>query len=220
MRVSIRLLFTDTDSLCVSIEGCDNIYHQIRDGTIHHSAESSISSGDGGGGQSESSINYFDVSGYPSEHSIFSGMDEVTINRLKQMNKKIPGKMKDEVDGNILLEFVGLRANAYAFQNLILHTNAENKEEEETTVGEIIDEKKLKGIQKCVVKRNLNFDHYKTALFEQKTHVASTVSLRSDHHEIHTLAIRKVAMGPYDDKRYLLEDGISSVPFGHHTIQS
>ena len=128
---------------------------------------------------------------------------------------KVPGKMKDELDGNVIIEFVGLRAKAYAFQKLILFSKGE---EEEPEVGEIIDEKKLKGIQKCVVKKNLHFDHYKTALFDQRTHIASTVSLRSNLHEIQTLAIRKVAMGPYDDKRYLLEDGVSSLPYGHYSL--
>ena len=118
--------------------------------------------------------------------------------------------MKDELDGNVLLEFVGLRAKAYAFQKLILHGSSSVADSR----TEIVDVKKLKGIQKCVVKRNINFDHYKSALFEQKTHIASTVSLRSNLHEIQTLGIRKVAMGPYDDKRYILIDGISSVPYG------
>ena len=31
---NVQLLFTDTDSLCVSIEGCDDVYGQIRDSTI------------------------------------------------------------------------------------------------------------------------------------------------------------------------------------------
>ena len=115
------------------------------------------------------------------------------------MNKKVPGKMKDELNGEPILEFVGLRAKSYAFRKLVSE--------------KIMEEKKLKGIQKCVVKSNINFEHYKSALLERKTHIASTCSLRSHQHEIRTLAIRKVATGPYDDKRYLLEDGVTSVPF-------
>ena len=201
---SIRLLFTDTDSLCISIEGTDDIYQRIRKGVVILE-----------NGQREPAINFFDLSGYPSEHSIFNGMSEVDIEQLKKSNKKVPGKMKDELNGNVLIEFVGLRAKAYAFQKLILFST---DEDETIKVGEIVEEKKLKGIQKCVVKRNLNFNHYKSALFKKKIHIASTTSLRSHLHEIRTLAIRKVAMGPYDDKRYLLEDGISSLPYGHYCI--
>ena len=49
---SIRLLFTDTDSLCVSIEGYDNVYHKICDSTIGH----------------EPAINFIDLSEYRSNH--------------------------------------------------------------------------------------------------------------------------------------------------------
>ena len=200
---SVRLLFTDTDSLCISIEGCDDVYKRIREVIVITD-----------NGQHEPAINYFDLSGYPSEHSIFNDMSEGDIKRLKQSNKKVPGKMKDELNGNVLIEFVGLRAKAYAFQKLIIFSS----DEDESEIGEIVEEKKLKGIQKCVVKRNLNFEHYKSTLFKQKTHIASIASLRSHLHEIRTLNIRKVAMAPYDDKRYLLEDGITSLPYGHYCI--
>ena len=113
--------------------------------------------------------------------------------------------MKDELNGEALLEFVGLRAKSYAFR----------KQEK----NEIKEEKKLKGIQKCVVKTTINFEQYKTALMKRKTYIASTCSLRSHLHEIRTLAINKVATGPYDDKRYLRNDGISSVPYGHYSIE-
>ena len=185
---SIRLLFTDTDSLCISIEGYDNIYHTIRESYV---------------GQ-EPAINFFDLSAYPSNHCIFTGLDNSEIKRLQRANKKVPGKMKDELNGEALLEFVGLRAKSYAFR----------KQEND----EIKEEKKLKGIQKCVVKTNINFEHYKAALMDRKTHIASTCSLRSHLHEIRTLAINKVATGPYDDKRYLMNDGISSIPYGHYSI--
>ena len=77
----------------------------------------------------------------------------------------------------------------------------------------------IKGIQKCVVKQNINFDHYKSSIYNKTKHIASTCSLRSNLHEIQTLAINKVATGPYDDKRYLLDDGISSLPYGHYAIE-
>ena len=139
-------------------------------------------------------------------------MSEEEFNHLKQTNKKVPGKMKDELDGNIIIEFVGLRAKAYAFKKLIEYPIKKQKK------GDIEEVKKLKGIQKCVVAKNISFDTYKSAIFESKTEYADTVTLQSYLHEIRTVAKRKKATGPYDDKRYILKDGISSYPYGHYSI--
>ena len=76
--------------------------------------------------------------------------------------------------------------------------------------------KKLKGIQKWVVKKNISFDNYFECLFEQREHYADTTSLRSFKHKIKTLSARKQALVPFDDKRYLLLDGINSIPYGHY----
>ena len=66
----VQLLLTDTDSLCVSIEGCD-IYKRIYQDTINMNEDSIVKA---------SSL--FDFSNYPSNHPCFS-----------KDNKKVPGKM-------------------------------------------------------------------------------------------------------------------------------
>ena len=67
------------------------------------------------------------------------------------MNKKKIGLMKDELGGKIMTEFVALRAKLYAYKTL-------DKKEE----------KKCKGIKKCVVKKTLTFDDYKKCLDDGK----------------------------------------------------
>ena len=79
----------------------------------------------------------------------------------------------------------------------------------------LLEVKKLKGIQKWVVKKNICFDNYYECLFEKREHYADTTSIRSFKHKIKTLSARKKALIPFDDKRYLLKDGITSLPFGH-----
>ena len=86
--------------------------------------------------------------------------------------------MKDELDGNILLEFIGLRAKSYAFQQLILYGNKDKNWDE----GQILDIKKLKGIQKSIVKKNISFDNYFECLFEKRELYADMMSLRSFNH--------------------------------------
>ena len=197
---NVKLLFTDTDSLCVSIEECNDVYARIRKRSII-----------GADGKKTRGIEEFDLSGYASKHPIFDGMSPEAIKIQKLKNKKVPGTMKDELDGNTLLEFVGIRAKSYAFQQLIEYGNVGKNWDE----GEILEVKKLKGIQKSVVMKNINFDNFYECLFEKREHYADTTSIRSFKHQIKTLGARKKALVPFDDKRYLLSDGITSLPFGH-----
>ena len=57
------------------------------------------------------------------------------------LNKKAIGLMKDELGGAIMTEFVALRPKLYSYKKL-------NGSED----------KKCKGIKKCVVKKTLTFD--------------------------------------------------------------
>ena len=79
----------------------------------------------------------FDTSGYCSNRPLLVGM-----------NKKVIGLMKDELGGSIMTEFVALRPKLYSYRKL-----------------DGSEDKKCKGIKKCVVKKTLTFDDYKTCLF-------------------------------------------------------
>ena len=70
-------------------------------------------------------------------------------------NKKVIGKFKDELGGKILTEFAALRAKTYAYTQL----NDDKLEEH----------KKAKGTKKYVIKKHLNFELYKKALFNNET---------------------------------------------------
>ena len=60
---------------------------------------------------------------------------------LMDKNKKVIGLMKDELGGKIMTESVALRPKLYAYRKL------DNKED-----------KKCKGIKKCIVKNMISFD--------------------------------------------------------------
>ena len=178
-----KLAFTDTDSLLYSIE-TENIYEDMR---RHHEM--------------------FDLSNYPNDHQIFENDDPETIRWLKSKNKKVVGKMKDEAGGDAILEFVGLRAKAYAYTQ-----ETYNKKENKWI---ITDNKKLKGIKKGVVKKKIHFKHYKDCLFTGEDHYESMVTFRSKLHKISTIEQVKKALCRYDDKRFILNDGISTNAHGH-----
>ena len=65
----------------------------------------------------------------------------------KGKNEKVIGLMNGELGGQILKEFIGLRAKTYSYLK-------DNNDEE----------RKAKGTKKCVIKRKLKFQDYKNCL--------------------------------------------------------
>ena len=117
------------------------------------------------------------------------------------LNKKVIGLMKDELGGAIVTEFVALRPKLYSYKKL-----------------DGSDDKKCKGIKKCVVKKTLTFEDYKTCLFNDSTEYRSQLMFRSAKHEVHTTEVNKVALNKDDDKRISRKDGISTFARGHKDL--
>ena len=42
--------------------------------------------------------------------------------------------------------------------------------------------------------------------------------IRSQKHRIYTMEMNKVSLSAYDDKRWIKEDGVSSLAYGHYKI--
>ena len=102
--------------------------------------------------------------------------------------------MKGELEGKIMTGFVALTPKSYAYRKL------DNKED-----------KKCKGIKKCVMKKTFDFDDYKNCLLDVKSKsiYKSQLMFRNNKHEIHTVEVNKVALNRDDDKRIVRKDGIS-----------
>ena len=115
-------------------------------------------------------------------------------------NKKIIGKFKDELNGKIITEFIALRAKTYAYTQL-----NEDKIEEH---------KKAKGTKKFVIKKHLNFELYKRALFNNETIRCAQQRIKSDHHKIYTQSVHKTALNNKDDRRIQSFDGTTIYPIG------
>ena len=80
--------------------------------------------------------------------------------------------------------------------------------------------KKKRAVKKNVTKRELDHSHYKDALLNIKTMRHKMRTIRSDHHQISSYQINKISLSPFDDKRYILRDGISSYAYGHKNLKS
>ena len=42
--------------------------------------------------------------------------------------------------------------------------------------------------------------------------------IRSDKHEVYSVKLNKIGLSPYDDKRYILNNGVRSLAYGHYKI--
>ena len=110
--------------------------------------------------------------------------------------------MKNKNNGAIMTEFVGLRAKMYALR----------------VTGQK-DTKKVKGIKKNVVTRTITFDDYTQCLSDEIELMRRQSCIRSKMHEVYTVSESKLALSPYDDKRYIVSGSTDTLPWGHYSIQ-
>lgn len=136
-------------------------------------------------------ISLFDTSDYNS-NNIFG---------IPLANKKLPGLMKDENNGCIMTEFVGLRSKMYSFT---------------TEGGGLV--KKAKGVSESVVKQRISFNDYLKCLKTKIILTASQYQIRSQLHSVFSMKQIKIALSANDDKRYILPNGVDTLPWGHCAI--
>ena len=155
-KFNSRLLFTDTDSLVYEIKEEDDIYEKIY-----------------------SDRDLFDFSDYlknseNSENSIklYSKFDDVT-------DKKVIGKMKDELSGKVISEFIGLKSKMHS---LISVDN-----------GEKI---KAKGVNK-----KLKHSKFVDVLFNKNVIRHNMKRIQSKLHRLGTYDVFKISLSCFDDKR-------------------
>ena len=68
------------------------------------------------------------------------------------------------------------------------------------------------------MKNRLTFDEYESCLINMNAKILQMNSIRSDHHKLFTYNINKIGLSAFNDKRYILDDGITTLAHGHHQI--
>ena len=111
-------------------------------------------------------------------------------------NKKVPGKMKDEYGRKSVLKFVGLKSKMYSILD-------ESNNDKSTSKGHIAF---------------IEFQEFYNTLFKKKSlrHAVRGKSLK-----IIILAPMKLIKNPlscFDDKLYILNNGINTLVYGHKDI--
>lgn len=127
-----------------------------------------------------------DFSNYPPDNPFFDDSREGELFLLK-----------DEAAGVPIKSFVGLRAKSYSIRYL---------DDSNKVTGKGIPKHKLSQITHDDLERTL-----------RETIPLSVTSeyLRSFKHEVFTITQEKTALSAYDNKRFVNEDGISTLPIGH-----
>ena len=75
------------------------------------------------------------------------------------------------------------------------------------------EKKKAKGIKKCVIKRRLMFENCKDSLFNNKTILKPQLRFKSNHHNVYTEEVNKIALNSNDDKRLQKFDRVTAYPY-------
>ena len=102
-------------------------------------------------------------------------------------------------------EFVGLRAKMYS-----LYVPNIKKESKMTA----------KGIKKSYIKHHVRHSAFVNVLRDKKhSSPARFHTFKSTNHVINTVEIKKSCLSPFDTKRYILPDGISTLAYGHRRLR-
>ena len=141
----------------------------------------------------KNNIEEFDTSDYPEDNRF----------GIPRVNKKIPGKQKDECLGNIMTHFIGLRSKMYCV-----------KVEGQKPIN------KAEGIKKVVAEKKITYDDHHKCLFDNEIAVREQHVIRSRSHNLHTEVEHKVALSYRDYKRYLIPNSTDTYPWGHYAIPS
>ena len=78
--------------------------------------------------------------------------------------------------------------------------------------------KTLTGIS-GMIKHDIKHENYKEVLFNNKQTHHTMKTIRSQKHQLGSYEINKVSLSCFDDKRYILEDGIKSYAYRHYNIK-
>ena len=110
-----------------------------------------------------------------------------------ETKKKVIGKMKDEFGVVIVTEFVGLKSKMYSMKKI-------DGKECNTAKG---------------VSIATEFDGFKDVLFNEKIIRHKMKRIQSKKHKLGTYEINKISLSCFDDKRYVLDDGICTLAYFH-----
>ena len=101
--------------------------------------------------------------------------------------------MKDEYGGAIIDQFIGLKSKINSIKKI-------NGSESSTTKG---------------VNIATEFNEFKDVLFNKKVIRHKMKRMQAKKHKIGTYEIDKISLSCFDDKKYVLDDGVNTLAYFH-----
>ena len=135
---------------------------------------------------------HLDTSNYSKEHPLYS-----------TVNKKVIGKFKDELGGNIITKFIGIRSKMYGYEYL----------EDSNIKFKCL----AKGVNKTT-KKEFNIESYESCLSKKRIINKIMFNLTHKNHKIYLNEMIKIGLSPFDDKRYICDNGIDTQPYGIESL--
>ena len=115
---------------------------------------------------------------------------------LMRLIKKVISKMKDESEGKIIDEFVRLKSKMYSMKNV-------NGKESNMAKG---------------VNIATEFNELKDTLFHKEIIRRKMRRIQGKKHKMGTYEINKILLSCFDDKRFVLNDGIHTLAYFHKDL--
>lgn len=178
-----------SDNVSILMSDTDSLYYQLR---IKGDMYSLL----------DKYKNHFDFSGYP---SVLKDDNAHLVKLFSNKNKKKVGKLSDDANGAIVLDFIGLAPKSYS---IALKGGSKRA---------------CKGVKKQVQAKLLKHELYKEVLEKQRLYFATCKyirpSFKNDRQGLYTTELRKIALTPLDTKRYLNDDNITTTSWGHYSLR-
>ena len=105
--------------------------------------------------------------------------------------------MKDASEGKMNNEFVGLKSKMYSTNNID---------------GE--ESNRAKGVNIAT-----EFNEFKDTLFNKKAVRHKMRKIQGKKHKIGTYEVYKISLSCFDDKRFVLDDGIHTLAYFHKNVR-
>lgn len=134
-------------------------------------------------------------------------------------NKKVPGKFSDEKPNEVIKEVIALKPKMYSVLSKSLLCSKMNIPNHRCSSSCLSKHSiTAKGVSKSA-QRGITHDDYRQVLEKKGVTTCDNRSIRSYNRVIYSIEVKKRALFAFDDKKHILDDGITTISYGHNKLK-